>query len=65
MVEIRGRVRAIYTIKSTISYQETFFVPEKARWVYIRDQLQLEVEAKSNRSAAHEFDATRILVERN
>jgi type I restriction enzyme M protein len=38
--------------ENPISYRETFFVPEKARWAYIRDELHTNVAGGLNKALA-------------
>lgn len=56
----RGRTEeeAKKRAESPLSYQETFFVPEKARWAYIRDELHQNVANGLN-------DALKALEESN
>lgn len=50
----RGRTpeEAKMRAENPISYKEAFFVPEKARWVYIRDELHQKVADGLNKALA-------------
>lgn len=50
----RGRTEEEAKIRaeSSLSYKETFFVPEKARWAYIRDELHKNVADGLNKALA-------------
>lgn len=49
--------------ESPISYKETFFVPEKARWAYIRDELHKNVGQGLNDALTAFEDSNKMLTD--
>lgn len=57
----RGKEEAKKRAENPLSYRNAFFVPEKARWAYIRDELHKNVADGLNKALGELQDTNQAL----